>query len=108
VRDEGAAAQLGVLYDFFTLLPFWRMQPFADVTGDAVALADPGHVYVVYLPHGGATTIDLSPAERALSARWFNPRTGEYTQTLHLTKARHDFSAPDRNDWALLVQDSIP
>src|SRR5262249_13981790 len=34
VKDEGAAAQLGMLYDFWTRLPYWRMQPFDGVTGD--------------------------------------------------------------------------
>ena len=54
VRDEGAAASWARFYDFFTALPFWRMQPFEGVTGDAaVALAEPGKVYVVYLPRGG-------------------------------------------------------
>ena len=36
VQDEGAAYQLGALHDFFTALPFWRMQPFDGVTGSAV------------------------------------------------------------------------
>ena len=42
VEDEGAAAQLSALHDFFVVLPFWRMQPFAGVGGDAVALAESG------------------------------------------------------------------
>jgi hypothetical protein len=63
VKDEGAAAQLARLHEFFSALPFWRMQPFDGVTGDAVALADPGKVYVVYLPKGGSTSFDLSASK---------------------------------------------
>jgi hypothetical protein len=110
VKDEGAAAQLGALHNFFAALPYWRMQPFASMTGDAVALADPGKVYVVYLPHGGATTVDLSAAQGPLTARWFNPRTGEFGQPTPVapTNLRQNLSAPDTNDWALLIRSTIP
>ena len=80
VKDEGAAEQLGILYDFFTSLPFWRMQPFDGVTGEgAVALAEPGRVYVIYLPHGGAVTVDLSSESGQFVAEWLDPRTGAVT-----------------------------
>ena len=80
VKDEGAAGQLGFLYDFFTLLHFWRMQPFDGVTPDtAVALAEPGQIYVVYLPQGGEVTVDLPAASGTLAVQWLNPRTGTTT-----------------------------
>jgi hypothetical protein len=106
LRSEGAAAQLAVLHDFFTALPFWRMQPFAGVTGDAVALAEPGKVYVIYLPRGGAATVDLAVAQASLVAQWFNPRTGESSQPIQVTPANRpqEFTAPDTNDWTLLVK----
>ncbi len=76
-RTKAPRRQLGALYDFFTALPFWRMQPFDGVTGAAaVALAEPGKVYVVYLPQGGKVTVDLSAAQGPLTAQWFNPRDG--------------------------------
>lgn len=105
VKDEGAATQLGALHDFFTALPFWRMEPFPGVTGEAVALAEPGKNYVIYLPRGGAASLDLSIAPRPLTARWFNPRLGAFGDSMRLTSAnlRWDFTAPDTNDWALLV-----
>ncbi len=54
VKDEGAAGQLALLYDFFTALPFWRMQPSpSQIRGNGICLAIPGEVYVVYLPRGG-------------------------------------------------------
>jgi hypothetical protein len=110
VKDEGAAAQLRALLDFFAALPFWRMQPFAGVTGDTVALADPGKVYVLYLPHGGAVTTDLSAAQGSLTARWFDPRAGDFGQPMPVTPTtlRQEFRAPDTNDWALLLERAIP
>ncbi|MCI0745904.1 MAG: DUF4038 domain-containing protein [Verrucomicrobia subdivision 3 bacterium] len=105
VKDEGAAAQLAALHVFFSALPFWRMQPFPGVTGDAVALAEPGRVYVVYLRRGGATRVDLSATRSPLVARWFNPRSGVFGAELavrggEITK----FDAPDTLDWALLIK----
>lgn len=110
VKDEGAASQLGALYDFFIVLPFSRMQPFTGVTGDAVALAEPGKVYVVYLPHGGATTVDFNRASAPMAARWFNPRSGRFGEPMRITptKNSHEFAAPDANDWALLVEKTLP
>lgn len=105
VKDEGAAAQLGALYDFFTALPFWRMQPFTGVTGDAVALAEAGKVYVVYLPHGGSVQMDLTQAQGASVARWYNPRRGKFREGVRLMGgSKPTFDAPDADDWALLVE----
>ena len=105
VRDEGAADQLGALYDFFTALPFWRMQPFAGVTGAAaVASADPGKVYVVYLPQGGTVRLDLGAPTGRRAARWFNPRDGKFGEAFSLAEGPLvQVAAPDNNDWTLLM-----
>jgi len=105
VRDEGAAAQLAALYDFFTGLPFWRMEPFDGVTDPAVALADPGRVYVVYLPEGGSATVDLGGATGPLIAQWLDPRTGERGRTFRVKGGEPvQLTAPDRSDWALEIR----
>ncbi|MDO8542154.1 MAG: DUF4038 domain-containing protein [Opitutaceae bacterium] len=78
LKDEGAGAQLGLLHDFFTALSFWRMQPFAGVAGEAVALAEPGEVYAIYLPHGGTVSVDLTAAPGDFAVTWLNPISGEY------------------------------
>lgn len=112
VRDEGAAAQLSFLHDFFTRLPCWRMQPFGGVSSNAIALADAGRVYVIYLPSGGPATVDLSGLKIPYSSRWFNPRTGQLGEpTNHSSNppgVRQEFIAPDGNDWALLLQALAP
>jgi len=81
IEGEGAADQLGILYDFFTSLPFWRMQPFDGVTGEmAAALAESEQVYVVYLPHGGEVTVDLSGVSGRFGVEWLDPRSGAVTR----------------------------
>ncbi len=39
-------------------------------------LAQAGKLYLVYLPNGGTTDLDLSAAQGEFSVKWFNPRTG--------------------------------
>ncbi len=106
VKDEGAASQLAVLHDFFTSVPFWRMHPFEGVTGEAVvALAEPGQVYVIYLPRGGKVAVDLSAVQGRFTGRWFNPRTGQLGNAFEAAGAgRNEFQAPDNLDWVLRLQ----
>jgi hypothetical protein len=104
VRDEGVGAQLGILYQFFSKLPYWKMQPYTKLKGDAIALAEEGKVYVVYLPHGGSVNLEY-PFKKPLEARWFNPRTGEMGKTLTIPEqSKLNFVAPDKNDWVLLLE----
>jgi hypothetical protein len=106
LKDEGAAGQLALLYDFFSALPYWRMRPFDGVKGDiAVALAEPGEVYAVYLPKGGKLTVDLTGTKGRFQTRWFNPRDGKWTEAAEAVGGgRPEFAAPDANDWALLLR----
>jgi hypothetical protein len=39
-------------------------------------LAKPGELYLVYLPKGGTTDLDLSASSGDFNVKWFNPRTG--------------------------------
>jgi hypothetical protein len=105
VADEGAATQLAALHDFFNNLPFWRLDPFSGVAGDAVALADLGKTYVVYFPHGGTASLDLTVSKTSLMARWFNPCTGQFLEEFSVPKTnRRDFTAPADGDWTLLLR----
>jgi hypothetical protein len=106
VKDEGAAEQLGFLYDFFVSLPFWRMQPFEAVAPEtAVALAEPGQVYVIYLPDGGDVTVDLSDEESPLAVRWLNPRSGETLEGQRIDGgSKRTFRAPFDGDAVLQIE----
>jgi hypothetical protein len=63
-------------------VPFWEMKN-ADALVDNAkndnskyCLAKAGELYLVYLPKGGTTDLDLSGATGAFTVSWFNPRTG--------------------------------
>ncbi len=77
----GTGAYLKWVAKFAREVPFYKMDP-ADsliLTGQAYCLAERGYNYVVYLPFGGAITLDLLGASGSFEAQWFNPRTGVWT-----------------------------
>ena len=73
-----------IALDFFSShkFPFWEMS-----NADAL-IGNPGHTnakyclakenscYIVYLPTGGTTDLDLSDARGTFKVLWFNPRSG--------------------------------
>jgi hypothetical protein len=74
----------GIALGFFRehAVPFWRMRSADDLIGNAASddsrycLAEPGRSYVVYLPTGGTTSLDLGQGGGRYSVRWFDPRSG--------------------------------
>lgn len=95
------------LRDFFEKFEYWKLAPRpADVAaGAALCLGDPGKEYVLYFPAGGFARLKI-PGGR-YRARWFNPRTGEWppewSATIMFDQTWETPPAPDKNDWALLL-----
>lgn len=63
-------------------IPFWEMKNMNSLIGNAkndnskYCLAKPGELYLVYLPAGGTTDLDLGRSIGAFDIGWFNPRAG--------------------------------
>lgn len=92
------------MVDFFTSLPWWRTDPHDElVTAGDFCLAEPGKLYLVYLPMSGKVTVRLEPGQYA--ANWFNPRSGK---AVPLPPAEGPEwtspAAPDDGDWALVLK----
>lgn len=74
----------GIAVRFFHehAIPFQEMQPADELVGNAehdnsrYCLAQPDRLYLVYLPHAGATELDLSGVDGSFTVQWFNPRSG--------------------------------
>lgn len=104
VRDSGAGQQLGYLYQFFTRLPFWKMEPHPELAGgDGLCLVAPGEAYVIYLPHGRKIHLEPGISKASVATRWFNPRTGQY-QLAATSKPEEGYEPPDAEDWTLLLE----
>jgi len=122
-----AAGQLRHLRHFFEALPFREMKPESSLSSRGFALVKPAECAVVYLPDGGQTELRLqdadrqsperkrgidreptrpSPAARRLkwTARWFDPRTGDWQNGPALNEPEVPVTAPGPGDWALLLK----
>ena len=67
-------------------IPFWEMKNANALISNSkndnskYCFAKAGELYLVYLPNGGTTELDLSGASGKFAVQWFNPRTGGATQ----------------------------
>ncbi len=92
------------MVDFFTSFAWWRADPHDElVSRGAFCLAEPGQLYVVYLPKGGDVTVRMQPGR--YGASWFNPRTGATTALpAALGPKWTSPKSPDGGDWAILLK----
>lgn len=99
--------------DLFTSLDWWTLRPDQELLqsqpgGDdptrhvAAARSEAGDLAVVYLPVGGSVTLRPDALRSDLQAEWFNPRTGRRTPAG--SAAQRTFTAPDREDWVLVLR----
>ncbi|HSG73031.1 MAG TPA: putative collagen-binding domain-containing protein, partial [Planctomycetaceae bacterium] len=63
-------------------IPFWEMQNRDELVGNPrhgiskFCFAKENEVYLVYLPNGGSSSLDLRKAPGKYTVHWFNPREG--------------------------------
>lgn len=75
-------------------IPFWEMRNADALIGNQkhdnskFCLAKPGALYLVYLPNGGTTEVDLSKANGSFTVKWFNPRRGGPLQSGSVTQVK--------------------
>jgi hypothetical protein len=94
----------GHMVDFFTSFEWWKTEPHDELADKGnYCLAKPGEIYAVYLPNAGKVTLKLQPGR--YRAFWFAAQSGEKIDLA--TVEGPDWTspeAPDKNDWALLLQ----
>ncbi|MFT5300962.1 MAG: hypothetical protein ACI814_001746 [Mariniblastus sp.] len=106
-----------IALDFFrTNVPFNEMVPADQLIGNSknddskYCLANPNETYVIYLPKGGATTLDLSETDGTYSITWFNPRSGGNLFSNSVTTLKGgqlvevDSEKSDGQDWVALIR----
>jgi Putative collagen-binding domain of a collagenase len=106
-RNDIVIGDLQHLKNFFTSLPWWRLDPHDKlVTANyGYCVADIGRTYVVYAEESNAVSLDLGGASASTySVTLYDPRTGsstslpDYTGSGPLTLA-----PPDTQDWIFVV-----
>jgi hypothetical protein len=92
---------------FFSSFQWWKTDPHDELVNDgSFCLAEPGRLYVIYLPRGGRATVKLEPGRYEM--KWFNPRSGEYSA--NATAEGPDWTSsvsPDREDWVIQLIRSL-
>jgi hypothetical protein len=98
-------------------IPFWEMRNADALIGNAThdnskyCLAKPGEIYLVYLPSGGTTDLDLGGAQGGFEVGWFNPRAGGPVRTGSVARVEGGAQvslgaapADPGEDWAVIVR----
>lgn len=109
-----------IALDFFRAekIPFWEMHNADSLVGNdkndnsRYCLAKPGEVYLVYLPNGGSTELDLGDAEGEFGVGWFNPRSGGGLESGSVGEVKAgngkvslgNAPADAEDDWAIVVR----
>jgi hypothetical protein len=98
-------------------IPFWEMKNTDNLIGNMsndnskYCFSNPGKEYVIYLPNGGSTYLDLGNKKGSYHITWYDPRQGGALQTGSMSKIKgigkislgFPPSAPS-NDWVILVR----
>lgn len=104
LADRAAARHdiVKMVWDFFESIPFYRLSPRQDLVTSGFCLAEEGREYLVYLPNGGAVSVQLKPAHpQGYAARWVNARQPKEQRDGGATTTGENLSAPDEGDWFL-------
>jgi hypothetical protein len=93
---ESAREAMGQTRRFAEHVNLAAMTPRGDLASTQYCLADPAAEYLVYLPEGGAVTVDLSAATGDLTVEWFEPGKGQSIAAEHKVPggAHREFHAP--------------
>jgi hypothetical protein len=70
---------LGVTRKLAERVDLAAMSPNDELASTKYCLAAPGVTYIVYLPHGGEATVDLSGTENRFQVEWIHPTDGSRT-----------------------------
>lgn len=98
--------QIDYMAAFIKKIKPWEMEPDDSLvkSGDAFAMVSTKEL-AAYLPYGGSATLDLTKMPCTLKSWWYNPVDGRLGKEFTVQGGREsDLTAPDKNDWALLIR----
>ena len=102
-RDRAWTWTSHALEFFRDNVPFATMKSADELVGEgAYCFAAPRETYLVYLPFGQATELDLSAAPGDWNMQWFNPRTGEMAEGKKIAGGKITLTPPGEGDFAAL------
>ena len=101
---DGIRRQMGYARTFAERMDLRTAVPHGELASTGFCLAEPGRVYLVYLPNGGRATVDLAAASGPLAVEWMNPADGASVDGGKVEGgASREFDAPFDGDAVLFV-----
>lgn len=119
INYPGGAQQMRHVRTLLESLPWWQLVPdqkhevlvqgYGTFTHDdyvTAAVADDRSMLVAYLPQPGRVHVDMSKLKGPqLTARWYNPRTGQYGKEEKVAnQGVKRFVSPPQDDWVLVIR----
>ncbi|MDP8245107.1 MAG: DUF4038 domain-containing protein [Candidatus Hinthialibacter antarcticus] len=107
------ANHMAHLYDFFTSINWWELHPDQSLVANqqqaakdfiVAARSKQGDLAVLYAPGGGAIRVNAASLKLPMQAKWFNPRSGSWTDEGPVKEKVQHFTAPNNEDWILYLQ----
>ncbi len=127
--DSVGASELKIMADFFVSQPWTTLVPDLNhalvtagygtydpggvaASNDFVTGAETsnGNTAIIYLPSTQTITVNMTKLSGTITAKWFDPTTGQYTSIgTFPNTGSHQFTPPGNhsdgnNDWVLLLQ----
>jgi hypothetical protein len=100
VRDT-----MGYIRGYAERMDLAATAPHPELASTKHCLTQPGHEYLLYLPDGGATTVDLSAAPAMFLVEWMNPSDGKTSSAEAITGgAKRTLKAPFKGDAVLYLK----
>ncbi len=114
LHSEGAAG-VSHLRDFFESVDWWRLRPapqwLAEQPGEddparwiMISVGEDASFAVAYTPAGEDIALANAALASFTSARWFDPRTGDWQAATVGDEQGQTFSPPSEDDWVLLLE----
>jgi hypothetical protein len=101
---EDVRRSLGETRRFAQRMSLAAMAPHNELASSKFCLARPGFEYLVYAPHGGAVTVDLTRAPGDFAVEWHSAATGKATRAGTVSGgARRELRAPFKGDAVLYL-----
>jgi hypothetical protein len=98
-------------------IPFWEMHNADSLVGNVqnenskYCLAKACEVYIVYLPNGGSTELDIRNTTSDFQVQWFNPRKGGTLKYGNISKVKGPGKVllgqpptDEDEDWVVLIR----
>ena len=108
--DPGYAASrvaMGHTRQYAQRMNLAKMTPSKEIASTGYCLANRGQEYLIYLPKGGAMTVDLSDATGQFIVEWFDPVKAEARRADLVRGGRRlSFQSPFQHDAVLYLRTS--